>query len=641
MADLLKLGTSSLLNIQQALTTTGHNISNANTVGYSRQTVNFAAREAQNYGFGFLGQGAYISGIERSTNTFLTGQVQTYTASQARHQTYVNYSTRLDDLVADANNSISSSLQDFFGGVQDIASNPSSLPERQALLANAANLVNRLQNLNQRMEAMNLEVNAELRSVVSEVNGYAKAIRQLNIDIVSASVSNGGAPPNDLLDQRDLLITQLAAKVGVSTLAQPDGSVNVFIGKGQPLVVGNQVSLLETRTNPYDSSKLEVAFVDKAGGGGIISPWLEGGHLKGLLDFRDRNMEMVQSRIGLLALTLGAEFNAQHQKGADLNGEMGGLFFAEPDIRVATHASNIGNAKPALTLEDAGQVRASDYLLQYDGSAWRLTRESDGVSVTGNGVLTLDGMSIDLSVGTPGLNDSFSFNPARDAADTFALAIKDPHKIAAAMPVKNVVASSNTGNAALSTLNVSDAAAMPLSAPIEVRFDANALGEGMPGFVLSGGYTGTLAYDPASDSNGKDFQLEVAGISFRINGTPDDGDTFTLSDNRLARGDNNNALNLAGLQLSPIINGRKDTLQNFYGALVADVGINQREAQSNLTVETSLLEQAEAYRDNVSGVNLDEEAANILRYQQAYQAAAQMIKVADEVFQSLLMSLGR
>jgi flagellar hook-associated protein 1 FlgK len=641
MADLLKLGVSSLLNVQQALTTTGHNISNANTVGYSRQSVNFATREAQSLGSGYLGQGAFISGIERSSSSFLTGQVQNYTASQARHQTYVNYSARLDDLLADANNSLSSSLQEFFGGVQDMASNPSSLPERQALLADAGNLVNRLQNLNQRMETMNREVNAELSSVVNEVNGYSKAIRQLNIEIVSASASNAGQPPNDLLDQRDLLITQLASKVGVSVLPQADGSVSVFAGKGQPLVVGNEVTLLETRPNPYDASKLEVAFSGKSGNA-IISPFLEGGHLKGLLDFRDKNMESVQSRIGLLALSLGAEFNALHQEGADLNSQMGGLFFSEPDIRIAAHVSNTGVIKPKLTLDDATQVRASEYRLQYDGSAWHLTRESDGTQAVdlGGGVLELDGMRVDTSLCIPGLADSYTFNPARDAADTFQVAIKDPHKIAAAAAVKNVQATSNTGNATLGTLQVTDSAAMPLTTPITVRYDADALGAGLPGFVLSGGATGTIAYDPASESNGKDFELSAQGISFRINGTPANGDTFTLSDNRSARGDNRNALALAGLQLSPIVNGGKDTLQTFYGALVADVGINQREAQSNLKVEDTLLEQATAYRDNLSGVNLDEEAANILRFQQAYQAAAQMIKVADEVFRSLLQSLG-
>lgn len=639
MADLLKLGATSLLNVQQALSTTSHNIANANTVGYSRQRVEFAAREAQNFGFGFLGQGAYISGIERSADSFLTGQVQTYTASQARTQTYVNYSTRLDDLLADANNSISSSLQDFFGGVQDIASNPSSLPERQALLADASNLVNKVQNIGQRLETMNMEVNAELRSVVSEINGYAKAIRQLNLEIVGASVSNNSAPPNDLLDQRDRLISELAGKVGVNVIPQTDGSVNVFIGKGQALVVGNQVSLLETRNNPYDSSKLEVAFADKTGGG-IISPYLEGGHLKGLLDFRDRNMQQVQSRIGLLALTLTAEFNAQHQKGADLNSQMGGLFFAEPEIRINTHAGNNGTTDPVLTIDDAGQIRASDYRLQYDGTAWRLTRESDGTSVTGTGILSLDGMSVDTSVGVPGLGDSFTFNPARDAGDTFAMALKDPSKIAAASPVKSVPTTTNAGNAVLGSLKVTDSMAMPVTTPIQVRFDVNALGAGQPGFVLSGGTTGTIAYDPATDSNGKDFELTAEGVSFRINGTPADGDTFTLSDNRSARGDNRNALDLGALQLSPVVNGRKDTLQSYYGALVADVGINQREAQSNLTVESSLLEQAQAYRDSVTGVNLDEEAANVLRYQQAYQAAAQMIKIADEVFQSLMLSLG-
>jgi flagellar hook-associated protein 1 len=640
MTDLLRLGANNLLNVQQALTTTSHNITNANTEGYSRQTVNFAARTAQSMGFGYIGQGAYISGIERSVDNFLVSQVHNYSASESRYNTYLDFSSRLDNLMADSNNSLNSSLKNFFNGVQEVASKPSSLPERQVMLSEANNLVQRMQSLDRSFEGLNRELNAEISAAVNDINGLTASIRQLNMQIVSASAANTGSPPNDLLDQRDLMLTQLSNKIGISVVPLADGSVNVFAGKGQPLVVGNEMTKLATKVNPYDNTKLEVAYVDKAGGTNIISQYIQGGQLHGLMDFRDRNMAQAESRAGLIALTLSAEFNALHEKGMDFQSNMGTAFFNTPTIAITSHQGNTGTTVPSLTVTDTGQIRASEYQAKYDGSNWHLIRMHDGTTVTGTGTLTLDGMQVDLSAGTPVLGDSFSFNPGRDAANNFQVLLKDPQQIAAASAVKTTTASVNTGKGVLSKVDVTDASVMPLTTPLQIRFDADALGVGVPGFVLSGATTGTLAYDPVSDSAGKTFDLPTLGLRFQMSGSPATNDQFTLGSNAGGRGDNRNALALVSLQQGKLVNGRADTFQDFYGTLVADVGTNQQQAEANHDIETSLLSQARQYRDSVSGVSLDEEAANLLRFQQAYQAAAQVIKMADEIFNSLLAAVG-
>jgi flagellar hook-associated protein 1 len=639
MTDLLKLGSSNLLNVQQALATTSHNITNVNTEGYSRQTVNFAARTAQSLGFGYVGQGAYVSGIDRSVDNFLVSQVQNYSASESRYRTYLDFSSRLDNLMADANNSLNSSLKNFFNGVQEVASKPSSLPERQVMLAQANNLVQRMQSLDHSFEGLNRELNAEISSSVNEINGLTASIRQLNMQIVSASAANTGSPPNDLLDKRDLLLSELSNKIGISVVPLKDGSVNVFAGKGQALVVGNERTALATKVNPYDNTKLEVAYVDKAGGTSIISQFIDGGELHGLMDFRNRNMAQAESRAGLIALTLSAEFNAAHEKGMDLQSNMGAKFFNTATIAITAHQGNTGTAAPSLAVTDTGQIRASEYQAKYDGANWHLIRMNDGTSVTGTGTLSLDGMQVNLSAGTPVLGDSFSFNPGRDAANNFQVLIKDPQQIAAASAVKISTASVNAGKGVLPKVEVTDASLMPLTTPLQIRFDADALGVGIPGFVLSGAATGTLAYDPVTESEGKTFTLAALGLRFQMTGSPATNDQFTLGSNVGGRGDNRNALALAGLQQGKLLNGRADTLQDFYGTLVADVGTNQQQAEANHDIETSLLSQARQYRDSVSGVNLDEEAANLLRFQQAYQAAAQMIKIADEVFNALLAAV--
>jgi flagellar hook-associated protein 1 FlgK len=224
----------------------------------------------------------------------------------------------------------------------------------------------------------------------------------------------------------------------------------------------------------------------------------------------------------------------------------------------------------------------------------------------------MDGMTIDVGNGTAVPGDSFMLNPARDASNNFALSLRDPRKFAAAGAVSQNTPASNAGTSALQGLRVTDPAALPLGAPLNLVFDPDAAGPGQPGFLVNGGADGVLAYDPATELHGKDFTLGAFGITFRISGTPQAGDSFRLGDNTGAHGDNGNAQGLIALQQANIVDGSRTTLQQYYAALVAEVGIDTRQASANLQVESSLLEQAEAYRDGFSGVNLDEEASQML-----------------------------
>ena len=639
MTDLLNLGARSLVNIQQMLGTTGHNIANANTEGYSRQTVNMVTLEAQRYGFGYVGQGATIGGINRASDGFLNNQLQTFTSSHSRYESFVGYSNRLNDLMADSTNNISGSLQTFFNSLQDVSANPGGLPQRQVLLADAESLIYRQQSLNDMLNKLGLQLNDEMTNVVGEINGYVDEIAMLNKEIVSATATANGMQPNDLLDQRDRMIRALAEKVSVTSVPQDDGSVNIFVGRGQALVVGSETTHLDARHNPYDSSMLEIG-IEGQQSFTSISRFLDGGQLQGLLDFRNRSLLPAQDGAGLIVLAMTEAFNKQHQLGVDINGNAGTEFFASGTAIIHSHLSNTGSGVPELTMTDASAVRASDYRLSYNGTQWELTRLSDNTSVSGTGTLALDGMELDVSAGTPAAGDSFQFNPARAAGNQFSLSIRDPAAVAAASAVRATAASGNTGATTISGLQVTDPASIPLAAPVSLTFSPDALGAGQPGFLVNGGAGGTLAYDPLADSAGENFTLATLGVTFTVSGKPSANDSFSLGQNTGARGDNSNALQLAGLKTQQIINGTQ-TLQNFYGGMVAQVGVSSRQADANLQVEASLLQQAEQYRENVSGVNLDEEAANMLRYQQAYQASAQIIKIANDVFTTLINSLGR
>ena len=639
MVDILKMGASSLLSIQRALSTTGHNIVNVNTEGFSRQIVHFGTADPQRLGFGFIGQGSVIQSIERSYNKFLSTQVRDFTASQSRAEVFAEFSSRVDNILADSEHSLSTSLQKFFGAIADVAANPSTLPERQVLIGEANNLVDRQQSFNNLLQNLNSEVNSELRLTVTEINSLADSISQLNKQIVSANSSGSRSPPNDLLDHRDRLLEQLSRQISVTTHAQSDGALNIFIGKGQALVVGSQSTHLQTQFNSFDSSRLEIGIAGQINVNGG-SQFVSGGKLQGLLDFRSRVLLPAQAQLGLVTLGLTEKVNAQHRVGMDLNGAMGGSFFESGTISIAGSVNNTGSAIPIATLNDVSSIRASDYSLVYNGSQWQLTRLSDNTSVSGAGPLILDGLSIDVSTGLAATGDSFILNPARTAAANFTLAISDPRKIAAAAAVITNTTLANAGISVLSELTVAADNTLPLAGPVTLTFNPDALGAGVPGFDVVGGPGGTLAYDPATESAGKTFTLAAIGLSFKISDVPQSGDSFVIENNIGGVGDNRNLLKMGELQHQKVLNGAKDSFQEFYGALVAQVGVTNRQGNANLVVETVLLQQAEGYRDSASGVNLDEEAANLLRYQQAYQASAQLIKIADQLFQTLLNSIG-
>lgn len=637
MADLLGIGSSALRSLQQALSTTGHNISNVGTEGYSRQRVDFATLPAQLKGGSYIGSGVTVSSIERVYDQFIEGEILGGGARLGQYEAYHSFSSRIDQLLASSGGNFSAEMQEFFAAAQNLAANPTGLPERQVLLSEAQSMVQRQQSLYGSVNSLNLEINERLNTGITEVNSLAESIARLNEGIISASA--GGRTPNDLLDQRGLLLEQLSAKIGISTTDQQDGSVNVSIGNGYSLVIGSQARSLQTVTDPYDASRLDVYTVGP--GAGSVSGQISGGELKGLLDFREQALDPVLNQLGLISLGLTETINQQHSLGVDLNGNLGGDIFQVQPASANPHTSNAGSALPAIQITDVGQLTDSDYTLRYSAGAWTLTRQSDGSSVTGGGPLAMDGMSIDLSSGVPTDGDSFLVRPTRGAAEGFQLQLSDPRAIAAAAPLLSSTTVANTGTGDLSELQVTDNTDLPLSGPVTLTFNPNALGAGVPGFDVSGGVSTTIAYDPATQSAGASFSLGLSGVSLTLSGIPSAGDTMTLANTAAGSGDNRNALAMAGLQFDKLLYGGSSTYTEAYSTMVTRVGVDTQSAANSLQLEGSLLQQAQDYRSSVSGVNLDEEATNLLKYQQQYQAAAQLVSVADELFQTLLNATGR
>lgn len=645
MADLLNIGVSGLLAFQRNLTTISHNISNVNTPGFSRQRVELGARLPQFTGAGYVGNGVEVSSVQRVYDSFLTAQVRTTTSTNAQLQSLYSYASQVDNLLADAQSGLSPALQDFFGAVQGVADEPSSIPARQVLLSDAGGLADRFHYLNQRLSDLRTGVNGQLQTVTAEINSLAQGIASINKEI-SAALGAGGAPPNDLLDQRDTFIARLAEQVGVTVVAQDDGAVNVFIGSGQSLVVGAQANTLTTAPNAFDPTRLEVAY--KTGTTSVvISDSVTGGALGGALQFRTQVLDTAQNNLGQLANGLVSTFNAQHLLGQDLNGALGAAFFTAGAAQVLARASNTGGATVSVTITDANALTASDYRLQRNADSsgnanYTLTRLSDNVVVatytpvlpaglTGT-VPTVDGLAVAWTGATPiAVGDSFLIQPTRNGARDIAVAISDPRKIAAAAPIRTSKSLSNTGAASISAGAVLDTGNAALLTTATITFN-----NPPTTFNITG-----VAPNPSPVAYTSGANITYNGWQIQITGSPQAGDSFTVEQNTNGVGDNRNALLLGGLQTQLTLSGSTASYQDLYGKTVAQVGSTTRQADVSRQAQESLLQQVTEARDAVSGVNLDEEAADLVRFQQAYQAAAQVISSSNSLFDALLNAVRR
>ncbi|TCK18862.1 flagellar hook-associated protein 1 FlgK [Thiogranum longum] len=641
---LLGTATSGLQAFQRSIATTGNNISNANTEGYSRQRVELGTRPPSFTGQGFMGNGVQIESVTRLFDQFTADRLRDTTSTSAQYDTLFQYASRVSNLLGDSDAGLSAGLENFFSSMQDLADNPSAIPPRQLVLSEAGSLVGRIQNLSQQLDSMRSEINGGLDTVVNEINSLSTAIADTNRNILDARSQGAGQTPNDLLDKRDMLINELSGLVSVRTFEQDDGSVNVFVGSGQSLVTGFLASPLQITRNGFDARRSEISVVS----GGIpaeITSSLTGGKLGALLDFREQTLNTADNALGRIAVTFSTEFNLQQNLGMDLDGEMGVDMFSVSQPSTSAHINNTGSASVVATFDTANiqDLTTSDYVLAFDGATWNLSRAIDGlpVAMTGAGTAAspFNAQGLDFVVsGAPAAGDRFEIKPTREGSSSMSLLIGDPGDIAAAAPLTLGEATNanglptNVGDGAF-RLQAVDSTFTPLVAGITFTYDA-----GTQQFNYAGDVAGSFAYDPVTDS-GSTFT--VAGTSFIVNGAPADGDSFVAAANTNGSGDNFNALLLAGLQAAKTMENGDTSFQGAYGQLISDLGARTRSAEITSQAQAALKSQAQESRDALSGVNLDEEAADLIRFQQAYSAIAQVISVAESTFQTLLAAVGR
>lgn len=440
--NLANLGLSGLAAASARLQTTGHNINNADTDGYNRQNVVVSTASARNMGYGFIGQGVSVDSVERSYNNFLYRQLVGAQTTGASLITYGNEITQVNNLFGDRSVGVSPALQKFFDGMQAVASAPADPAARQELLGRSASLVGQINDANAFLDSQRQNINIQISTVVTQINSYVEQVRDLNHQIVVAKASTSGQPPNDLLDQREQVVSELSQLAGVRIIEQ-DGSFSITIGNGQVLLGGATAFPLVAVPSANDPTRTAVAYSAPSGAGQttlieLRDSSIAGGSLGGLLKFRNEALDSVQNDLGRLAMGLAMAVNDVHERGFDINGNPGVPFFAVGDPKVTESVGNNGNGLGVATVTDVSKLTAQDYLVEFDGSAYTVTSVPGG-SVVSHSVdptdperLAFDGVEFDLTSGTPQAGDSWLVQPTRHAAGSLDLAITSASQIAAA-----------------------------------------------------------------------------------------------------------------------------------------------------------------------------------------------------------------
>jgi flagellar hook-associated protein 1 FlgK len=673
VADLLKIGLSGLSVSKTNLSVAGHNITNVNTPGFSRQDAVQATQTPQFSGGGYIGTGTTLTDIRRSYSEFLTAQVRTSTALSSDVEAYKGQIEQLDSLLAGSTTGITPSLQKFFSSLQTAAEDPANIPARQLVLSEGQGLARRFNTVYDRISEQSSFINKQMGAVGDQINRLSTSIASYN-DAIAIAAANG-RQPNDLLDAREESIRQLSTYIGVTVVPQDDSSLNLFVGSGQPLVVGSNAGRLEVVPGSSDPSRFEVNFVSGNSRQQITS-MLTGGELGGLIRYRAETLDPTLNSLGRLALTVNDQVNSQLGQGLDLKGKVGSALFGDFNtpalaaLRVRALSTNTGNVQPTLNITNSSVLTTSDYQLDYDGATYTARRLSDGQSMTVTntaGVLSFadsvgrdQGFTVAPGATAPNAGDRFLLQPTCRGATSIATVLDQPDQLAFAAPLRSQANLQNSGNGVigqptignvqnplvpadlqtLSPLTMTYAepvfpattGTLTLTAPVGVIITPATLN-------VTPGQNNTLSYTLAITPGGS-----TLNISQTFSGRAATGDVFTLDYNQNGVSDNRNALMLVDLQSKSTI-GVDSAVTGIttgvsftegYGDLVERVGTLTAQARQDSQATGAILKQATNNRDSLSAVNLDEEAANLIKFEQYYNASAQIIQVARSLFDTLL-----
>ncbi|WPN65060.1 flagellar hook-associated protein FlgK [Pseudomonas sp. P9_35] len=687
--SLLNIGMSGLSASQTALVTTGNNIANVDTAGYSRQQTVQTTKASNQYGNVFIGSGTTLADVRRVYNAFLEAQLKTTTSLNSDAAAYQGQITPLDSLLSDSGTGLNGALTKFFASVQNVNAKPGDDASRQLLLSDAQALSNRFNSVANQLTEQSQNINGNLSNMVDQVNNLAATVAQLNKKI--AEVSNAGGAPNDLLDARGETIRQLSTFTGTQVV-ENGSSLDIYLGSGQPLVMGNIVNTLQAVPDKNDPGRIGIQLNSGSSSMDLTSV-LTGGEIGGLMRYRSTVLDPAMNELGRVALVVADQMNSVQASGIDMNGAFGSNLFTNINSAaqisqrsVASLNNSAGSGNFNIAIKDSGKLTTNDYKVTFTtGTDYTVQRLPDGTSMGAFNTATtpppvIDGFSMTFANGTAAAGDTFKLTPTRNEAANIKTEMTDSKRLAIAAPLGAAIVPGGSGTLTIpangqpsmtTKLDIYDAATTTIiqngiknSMPVKVVFGAtsadgtsqayqllDAKGTQISNGTIKPGESNTLSLsvplkdasgNPIMDSSVPPVQRTVT-FDMSIAGAPSSGASINVSLSQPGSLDNRNGTVLAGLQTAKTVDtgssSKGISLNDAYGKLVEGVGAKAAQGKLDSAATGAILDNAKTARDSLSGVDLDEETGNLVKFQQYYTASSQIIKAAQQIFSTLINSL--
>ncbi|MGZ7459786.1 flagellar hook-associated protein FlgK [Pseudomonas sp. Ma2-10] len=686
--SLLNIGMSGLSASQSSLMTTGNNIANVDTAGYSRQQTVQGTKASQQFGNVYIGTGTTLADVRRVYNSYLDAQLQTTTSLNSDSAAYLGQVTPLDKLLSDSGTGLNGALTKFFASVQNVNAKPGDDASRQLLISDAQALSNRFNSVSSQLNVQNANINGNLTNMADQVNKLAATVAQLNQRI--SEISSSGGMPNELLDARNETVRQLSTFTGAQ-IVEREGNIDIYLGSGQPLVMGNTVNKLEVVPGNDDPNRLALQ-LNRGSSTIEITSIMTGGEIGGLLRYRSTVLDPAMNELGRVALVVADQMNSIQAQGIDKNGDFGSNLFnsinsaAQMAQRsIASGNNSVGSGNFDVSIEDTGKLTINDYKVTFtsatDYTVQRLpdnTFVGGSYSTTTTPALVIDGFSLKLSGGTAAAGDTFKITPTRNAATNIKTEMTDSKRLAIAAPLGAAIAAGGNGTLTIpasgqptltTKFDIYDAVTatamqngLKNSTPTKVVFGAvsadgtsqdyqflDAKGGVISSGTIKPGENNTLSLTvPLKDASGAPIPPAPATqytVSFdmTVAGSPGNGTAINVSLSQPGSLDNRNGTTLAGLQTAQTVDtgsaSKGISLNDAYGKLVEGVGSKAAQGKLDSAATEAILANAKGARDSLSGVDLDEETGNLVKYQQYYTASSQIIKAAQTIFSTLINSI--
>lgn len=649
MSGLFNAGLSGLKAFQAAITLTSHNVSNAETEGYNRREIILSQSSLE-----MFGNGVDVAGIRRIVDQVALENLQKSASIYQSSNVYFEYAQNLQSIAENPNISPNQALSNAFDALQKVNSNPGATYTRNLVFNQFEILSNRFRSLAQNINQEYTKVNTEIVQASREINDITSKIASINAQIPKMD-------PNEslgLLDEREKLLQSLAERISFKTYSYPNGTMDVLIGAGNPLVIGATANKM-TPINDSENSQIVNLSLTVGTTQFDVSNALTSGKVRGLINYREDVLKPMERELNRLALVISDKFNQQNKAGVDLNGNLGGNLFLDVNHnsltgnRILPNGTNTGSAAMNATINDVSALTTSDYRMVIGASnQYSLVRISDNTEVA-QGTLgsfpqrvSVDGFDINIATGTFNNGDTYLISPTRNAAYQFSLATKDPTALAVALPIRTTANSGNTGTGQISKVSITDitnssfSLNKQLNPPIRIEF-LSSTSYRLVNANTNAAIESPISYNPSATNTvfptpgGYD-----PGYQIELSGGPKTGDIFNIDYNINGQGDNQNGNLMSNLFNTRTLNNQQMTFNEAFNDLVSNISIKVQSIQISQRSDKIIFEQAQAKRDSISGVNVDEETVNLLKFEKAYQASANVVATASKIL-DILLSLGQ